>query len=57
MEIRHVTAQILTKFDVSLAPSQTVNDFIKGLRDAFTLVTAPLRVVFKERETGTSSSQ
>jgi hypothetical protein len=57
MEIRHVTAQILTQFDVSFAPSQTVTDFVHGQKDAFTLVTAPLMVVFKEREKGTRSSQ
>ncbi|KAH8706024.1 cytochrome P450 monooxygenase [Talaromyces proteolyticus] len=50
MELRHVTAQIVTQFDIFFAPSQKVNDFIDGKRDTFTLVTAPLQLVFRERK-------
>jgi hypothetical protein len=50
MELRHVTAQIMTRFDVFFAPGQKVNDFIDGKRDTFTLVAAPLQLVFRERK-------
>ncbi|GAB1192901.1 hypothetical protein APSETT444_002100 [Aspergillus pseudonomiae] len=49
MELRRVTAEILTRYDVQFAQEQTVNAFLDGQRDTFTLVTAPLKLVFHER--------
>lgn len=42
-------AEILTKYDISFAPSQKASAFWEGRQDTFTLVTAPLELVFKER--------
>ncbi|KAL3478339.1 cytochrome P450 monooxygenase [Aspergillus californicus] len=49
MELRTVTAEILTRYNVVFAEGQTVDAFWKGKRDTFTLVTAPLNLVFHER--------
>ncbi|KAE8332165.1 cytochrome P450 [Aspergillus sergii] len=49
MELRRVTAEILTRYDVEFAQGQTTEDFLDGKRDTFTLVTAPLKLVFRER--------
>ncbi|KAL5337622.1 cytochrome P450 [Aspergillus crustosus] len=50
MEIRRVTADILSRCDVVFAEGQTEEAFMEGKRDTFTLVTAPLELVFKERK-------
>ena len=50
MELYCVTAEILTKYDASFAEGQTKSAFLEGKIDAFTLVAAPLELVFKERE-------
>jgi cytochrome P450 len=50
MELRCVTAEILTRYDISFAPNQEASAFWEGKKDTFTLVTAPLELVFKERE-------
>ena len=50
MELYYVTAEILTKYDASFAQGQTKSAFLEGKIDAFTLVAAPLELVFKERE-------
>lgn len=50
MELRRVAAESLIRYDMSLAPGQTESAFWDGKRDAFTLVTAPLNLVFKKRE-------
>ncbi|KAH8690164.1 putative cytochrome P450 oxidoreductase [Talaromyces proteolyticus] len=52
MELRRVTAEILTRYNVALAPGQTVSGFLNGKRDAFTLVTPPLQLLFRERKKG-----
>ncbi|KAE8405503.1 cytochrome P450 [Aspergillus pseudonomiae] len=49
MELRRVTAEILTRYDVQFAQEQTVDAFLDGKRDTFTLVTGPLKLVFHER--------
>ncbi|KAE8375424.1 cytochrome P450 [Aspergillus bertholletiae] len=49
MELRCVTAEILSRYTVEFAKEQTVDDFLDGKRDAFTLVTGPLKLVFQER--------
>ncbi|KAJ5919142.1 cytochrome P450 oxidoreductase [Penicillium verhagenii] len=50
MEIRRVTAEILTRYDVSFAPEYNEASFWKGKQDAFTLVAAPMEMVFNERK-------
>lgn len=50
MELRCVMAEILTRYDVSFAPSQKASAFLEGKKDTFTLVTAPLELVFAKRE-------
>ncbi|RDA87654.1 hypothetical protein CP532_3784 [Ophiocordyceps camponoti-leonardi (nom. inval.)] len=49
MELRYVTAEILSRFDVELAPGFTASDFEKGLKDSFTLTVTNLKLVFKPR--------
>lgn len=49
MEIRRVTADLLTRFDVSFAPGQSEKTFLDGKVDAFTLVAAPLWLEFSRR--------
>ncbi|KAJ0418348.1 cytochrome P450 [Aspergillus carlsbadensis] len=49
MELRRVTAEILTRYDVHLAKEQRVNDFLDSFHDTFTLVTGPLELVFEKR--------
>lgn len=51
MELRRVTAEILTRYDTAFDEKQTAPAFWDGKKDTFTLVTAPLWLVFKERET------
>lgn len=50
MELSRVTAEILTRYDVSFAMGQTAPAFLDGKRDTFTLVAAPLELVFKKRD-------
>ena len=52
MELRRVTADILTRYDISLAPGQTESVFLGGGKDFFfffTLLPAPLELVFTPR--------
>lgn len=49
MELRCVMAEILTRYDAAFAPSQKASAFLEGKQDTFTLVTAPLDLVFKRR--------
>lgn len=49
MEVRRVTALIARKYDVALAPGQTKEAFLGGLRDNFTLATPALDLVFSPR--------
>jgi hypothetical protein len=49
MEIRHVVAEILRRYDVSLAPDQTEESFINGKVDTFTLSAAPLFLQLTKR--------
>lgn len=50
MELRQVTAEILTRYDTVFDAKQTEPAFWDGKKDTFTLVTAPLWLVFKERK-------
>lgn len=49
MEIRRVTADLLSRFDISFAPEQSEKAFLDGKVDAFTLVAAPLWLEFSRR--------
>ncbi|KAL2282986.1 hypothetical protein FJTKL_10317 [Diaporthe vaccinii] len=49
MEVRRVTALIAQKYDVAMAPGQTKEAFLGGLRDNFTLATPALDLVFSQR--------
>lgn len=49
MEVRLVTAQIVRRYDVSLAPGQTPQAFMAGKRDTFTLALGPLELVFSPK--------
>jgi cytochrome P450 len=50
MELRYVVAQIVHRFDVSLAPGQSAEAFLEGTKDTFTLTLAPLNVIFTKRK-------
>lgn len=50
MELRRVTAEILIRYDAVFDISQAAATFLDGKKDTFTLATAPLRLVFKERK-------
>lgn len=49
MELRHVVAQIVHKYNVELAPDQTPKAFLDSKRDTFTLALGPLNLVFTPR--------
>ncbi|EWG42531.1 hypothetical protein FVEG_04308 [Fusarium verticillioides 7600] len=49
LEVRHVLAQIASKFNIRLAPNQTVEAFQEGLADGFTLLCPKLEMVFEAR--------
>ncbi|KAG5767735.1 hypothetical protein H9Q72_004499 [Fusarium xylarioides] len=51
LEVRHVLTQIVSKFDIRLAPNQTVEAFQDGLADGFTLLCPKLEMVFERRTT------
>ncbi|RDW74721.1 cytochrome P450 [Aspergillus mulundensis] len=49
MELRSVTAALLKRYDITLAPGQSNEAFLEGLRDTFTLVSPPLPLIFSRR--------
>lgn len=49
MEIRRITRDILSQYDISFAKGQTQQAFSDGQQDAFTLVCGKLLLVFTER--------
>jgi cytochrome P450 len=49
MELRIVTARIVTQFDISFAPGENGRDLFEKTKDVFTLEVAPLRMVFTRR--------
>jgi hypothetical protein len=50
MELRVVTARIVTQFDIAFAASEDGSDLLEKTKDVFTLEVAPLRMVFKQRK-------
>ncbi|KAF5254107.1 hypothetical protein FANTH_989 [Fusarium anthophilum] len=51
LEVRHVLTQIVSKFDIRLAPNQTAAAFQDGLADGFTLLCPKLEMIFETRTT------
>ncbi|CAG8020572.1 unnamed protein product [Penicillium salamii] len=51
MKIRRVVAELLGRYNISLAPDQTEKRFIEGKIDTFALSAAPLSLKFRMRET------
>ena len=49
MEIRMLTAMLLTKFDVGFAPGEDGDKLFSLYHDHFTADPGPLRLTFKER--------
>ena len=52
MEMRTLTAQVVMRFDVSLAPREDGERLLKGSRDHFTMHLEELRLCSTERERG-----
>ena len=50
MEMRLVTAILISRFDVAFAPGETGKAIVEELHDTFTAAPGPLRLVFTERE-------
>lgn len=49
MELRYVASQIVSRYDIELAPGQTRKAFVEHQKDGFTLSLPPCQVVFKPR--------
>ncbi|POR38861.1 Cytochrome P450 [Tolypocladium paradoxum] len=49
LELRRLVAEILWRYDVCIAPGQSKEAFHDGKQDTFTLVSAPLSLVFTPR--------
>jgi tryprostatin B 6-hydroxylase len=49
MELRVVTARIVTQFDIAFAPGKDDTDLLEKAKDVFTLEVAPLGMVFSPR--------
>ncbi|KAL1840415.1 hypothetical protein VTJ49DRAFT_489 [Mycothermus thermophilus] len=49
LELRRVIAEILSRYNLAIAPGQTKGMFLDGKQDTFTTVSAPLPVIFKDR--------
>ncbi|KAK2031720.1 cytochrome P450 [Colletotrichum zoysiae] len=56
MEIRYCASQIIHRYDVEFAPNQTVQDFIEGHKDGFTLSLPKLEMIFSPRDEGSRLS-
>jgi tryprostatin B 6-hydroxylase len=52
MEIRLLTAQLITRFDVSLAPGEDGTDLLNSV-DHFTIGLKPINMIFTRRTSGT----
>ncbi|KAE9369395.1 cytochrome P450 monooxygenase-like protein [Stipitochalara longipes BDJ] len=49
MELRIVTARLVTQFDIGFAPGEDGTDLFEKTKDVFTLEVAPLKIVFTQR--------
>ncbi|KAJ5510414.1 Cytochrome P450 [Penicillium expansum] len=50
MELRRVTAELLLRYNISLAPGKGNESFLKDGKDTFTLTAAPLHLNFTKRQ-------
>ena len=50
MEMRILTAMLLTRFDIGFAPGENGEEFFSLFLDHFTSDAGPLRLTFKERQ-------
>lgn len=50
MELRIVTARIVTQFDIAFAHDEDGSDLLWKTKDVFTLDMAPMRMVFTQRK-------
>jgi hypothetical protein len=50
MEVRNVTARIIRRYNVMLAPGQSPEAFLSSKKDTFTLSLGPLGLVFNDRK-------
>lgn len=50
MEIRVLTAALVMRYDVSLAPGEDGSNLINNTKDQFTLLLAPFNLVFAKRQ-------
>ncbi len=49
MELRIVTARLVTEFDIAFAPGEDGTNLFEETKDVFTLEDAPLKMVFTQR--------
>ncbi|KAE8165150.1 cytochrome P450 monooxygenase [Aspergillus tamarii] len=49
MEIRRVAAEVVTRYNITLAPDHSDDAFLDGAVDAFTIVPGPLKLTFQKR--------
>ena len=50
MELRNVTARIVSEFNVKFAPGEDGTNLMEKTKDIFTLALAPMNLVFTRRE-------
>lgn len=49
MELRIVTARLVTEFDIAFAPGEAGKNLLENTKDVFTMEVAPLMLVFTKR--------
>jgi cytochrome P450 len=49
MELRNVTARIVSHFDIAFAPGEDGKNLLEKTKDVFTLEVAPLKMIFTTR--------
>jgi hypothetical protein len=49
LELRRVVAEILWRYDLTVALGQTKEAFLDGIQDTFTTVSAALPIIFTPR--------
>jgi hypothetical protein len=50
LELRRVVAEILWRYDLTIAPGQSKEAFLDGKQDTFTTVSGSLPIIFTKRE-------
>lgn len=49
LEVRRVVGELFSRYDIALTPGHTREEFLGGKQDTFTVVSAPLPLVFTPR--------